>query len=765
MGCASLRCIALHCASLRCIARWVGEFVRNPFRWAFDMSSTGILFGVGLGPGDAELITRKAARILAEVDWIFLPTGKKSGTSFAGRIVEPLGLAKAKFRPVSLCMARSRQEDMKAYEHVAEEILSELQRGKSAAWIAEGDPLFYSTFGHILEAIRRRCPSVPVEIVPGVTSLQAAAGRAVMPVACLDDKVAILPAAYCLERLPSLLNEFATIFLIKVHSVFDQLLNLLAGIPDVQAIYVENVGTAEERLVTDLETLRGRELSYFSLVILRMSGRKPDVNLSHVGLTPRSSPSETIHVVGLGPGQRNLLTAQAQEALARSEAIVGYSGYFEGILDLIQGKEWHRFPLGQERQRADLAVELARSGKTVAVISSGDPGVYAMASILLEAVQENSEVSKTLEVCVVPGISAVNAAAALLGAPLGHDFAVISLSDMLTPWEIIERRLQAAAQADFVLALLNPKSKERGWQLGRACEIILGHRAPDTPTGIVRNAYRPGQDVRIASLAELRAAEVDMFTTVIVGNSRTRRFGKHLITPREMILAEPNTPARRLGQPVGKMNPDNILDESFRIIEREVGAQSFAAEEWPVVRRMIHACGDLDLVHAVEFRHDAVRAGIEAIRNKTPLITDVTMVAAGINKAALQELNLEVHCFINDADVLAQAGGKQTTRSYEAMYKALARFPEAIVVIGNAPTALSAVCEAIHHNKARPKLLLAMPVGFVGVLESKAQAMKLDIPVIAVHGRRGGSSVAAAAVNALLECQRSKVKGQRSFDF
>src|SRR5262249_23159816 len=262
MGCASLRCIALRCAALRWIARWVGEFVRNPFRWAFDMSSTGILFGVGLGPGDPELITRKAARILAEVDWIFLPTSKKSGTSFAGRIVEPLGLAPSQLRPVSLCMARSRQEDMKAYEYVAEEILSELHRGKSAAWIAEGDPLFYSTFGHILEAIRRQCPSVSVEIVPGVTSLQAASARTVTPVANLDYKVVMLPAAYCLNCLPSLLNEFATIVLIKVHSVFDRFLDLLTGIPDVQAIYVENVGTAEERLVTDLETLRGRELSY-----------------------------------------------------------------------------------------------------------------------------------------------------------------------------------------------------------------------------------------------------------------------------------------------------------------------------------------------------------------------------------------------------------------------------------------------------------------------------------------------------------------------
>src|SRR5262249_18455558 len=159
-------------------------------------------------------------------------------------------------------------DDLQAYKHAAEEILSELQHGKSVAWIAEGDPLFYSTFGHILEEIRRRCPSVPIEIVPGVTSLQAAAAAAVIPVASLDEKVAVLPAAYGLERLSILLNEFATVFLIKVHSVYDRLLDQLAGLT-VEAVCIENVGTPEERIVTDLESLRGQELPYFSLVMLR----------------------------------------------------------------------------------------------------------------------------------------------------------------------------------------------------------------------------------------------------------------------------------------------------------------------------------------------------------------------------------------------------------------------------------------------------------------------------------------------------------------
>ncbi len=458
-----------------------------------------------------------------------------------------------------------------------------------------------------------------------------------------------------------------------------------------------------------------------------------------------------IFVAGLGPGRRDLLTAQAQEAVAHSQAIVGYSGYFEGIDDLVQGKECHALPLGQERERARLAVELAGAGKTVAVISSGDPGIFAMAGILLEAVEASSGEERP-EVEIIPGISALNAAAALLGAPLGHDFAVISLSDLLTPWAVIEKRLHAVAEADFVLALLNPKSRQRDWQLGRACAILLSKRPTDTPAGIVRNAFRPGQHIEITTLNDLPAREVDMFTTVIVGNSQTRRFGNHLITPRERGSAEARSAGERTGLPRSRALtlPDDILKESFRIIDGEVGVHPFPAKEWAVVRRMIHACGDVELVHGVQFRNEAVRAGIEALRAKTPLVTDVSMVAAGINKQTLEELSIPVHCFIADADVQALAKEKQTTRSYGAMHKALGQHPEAIYVIGNAPTALAAVCAAVREKWARPRLLLAMPVGFVGVLESKAQAVKLDIPVIVVHGRRGGSALAAAAVNALL---------------
>ncbi len=231
--------------------------------------SMGRFYGVGVGPGDPELMTRKAERVLRAVDWIFHPAGTSGGTGLARRIVEPLGLAPAKFRPVSLCMSRDRGADRQAYRRAAEEIAAELRQGRSAAWITEGDPLFYSTFLHLYEELRR-FPEVRIEIIPGVTSASAAAARAEVPIARLDEKVAVVPAAYGVERLQALLEEFATVFLLKVNGVFGRLLDELAALPrPARAVYLEEVGTPAERVIENLESLRGQELPYFSLVIVR----------------------------------------------------------------------------------------------------------------------------------------------------------------------------------------------------------------------------------------------------------------------------------------------------------------------------------------------------------------------------------------------------------------------------------------------------------------------------------------------------------------
>jgi precorrin-3B C17-methyltransferase len=253
-------------------------------------------------------------------------------------------------------------------------------------------------------------------------------------------------------------------------------------------------------------------------------------------------------VVGVGPGHRDLLTPQAAAALKQAEVVIGYAGYFAWILDLIQGKEWIAFPLGQEKERAQAALEHAHQGRQVALISSGDPGIYAMASLVLEMLASVA-VDTRPEVVVLPGVSALNAAAALLGAPLGHDFAAISLSDLLTPWEIIEKRLLAAATADFVLALFNPRSGRRDWQLHRAREILLHHRPGRTPVGIVRHATRPGETIVVTSLAEMDVAKVDMFSIVIVGNSTSRLVGNFIMTPRGYEIAEDFHPDVEQGCP------------------------------------------------------------------------------------------------------------------------------------------------------------------------------------------------------------------------
>ncbi len=196
--------------------------------------------------------------------------------------------------------------------------------------------------------------------------------------------------------------------------------------------------------------------------------------------------------------------------------------------------------------------------------------------------------------------------------------------------------------------------------------------------------------------------------------------------------------------------PDEIMAESFRIIDAEVGEHGFDAVEWPVVRRIIHASGDVDLVHAVHFHRDAAREGVRALQDGVPLVSDVRMVATGIRKPALTTLGIALHCFIDAPDVQHRAQATGRTRSFCAMQKAIADVGPAVYVIGNAPTALLALCDSIQRGLVRPRLVVAMPVGFVSVVASKERALTVDAPVITIHGRKGGSAVASATVNALL---------------
>lgn len=236
-----------------------------------------------------------------------------------------------------------------------------------------------------------------------------------------------------------------------------------------------------------------------------------------------------IFVVGLGPGNPGEITPRALEALRRCDLVVGYSVYIDLVRAILPDKEMRAFPMMHELDRCRHAVETALSGVTVGIVSSGDPGVYGMAGVLLELVHD---MRAEVEVEVVAGITACCSAAARIGAPLGHDFAVVSLSDLLTPWEAIEKRLRLAAEADFVICLYNPASKKRRGHLRRACEAVAAHRSPDTPSAWVRMAGREDEEYRVLPLGELANAELDMFCTVFIGNSTTRSWGDRMVTPR-----------------------------------------------------------------------------------------------------------------------------------------------------------------------------------------------------------------------------------------
>ena len=235
-----------------------------------------------------------------------------------------------------------------------------------------------------------------------------------------------------------------------------------------------------------------------------------------------------LYLIGLGPGGGQDLTLRAKQALEESDLLVGYTTYINLIRQDFPEKEMLSTPMRREEERCRLALQRAAEGKTVAMVCSGDPGVYGMAGLCYELAGEYPP----LEIEVIPGVTAATGGAAVLGAPLTHDFAVISLSDLLTPMETIEARLEAAARADFVLCLYNPSSRKRKDYLRRACDILLRYQSPDTPCGYVRNIGRAGEKGVILSLAELREAQVDMFTTVYVGNRQTMVVNGKLVTPR-----------------------------------------------------------------------------------------------------------------------------------------------------------------------------------------------------------------------------------------
>ena len=456
-----------------------------------------------------------------------------------------------------------------------------------------------------------------------------------------------------------------------------------------------------------------------------------------------------IIIAGIGPGSKEDITPAVLEAVREADVVVGYKYYFQFIEPYVrEGCECIDTGMKKERERAEQAFLMAEQGKTVVVISSGDAGLYGMAPLVYEMRGQRSEVrSESIEIEVLPGISAFQKAASLLGAPIGHDLCIISLSDLMTPWEVIERRIKCAADGDFVTAIYNPKSHGRYWQLYRLVELFLKVRSAETPVGYVRQAGREEQMVKLTTLGAFDPEDIDMFTVILIGNSQTYISDGKIITPRGYSLTSHLSPLT--SDKPGQL----IMMESFRTIKGELRRQDYPLDHLWALLHAIHTTADFDMEDILYTDEGAVETIYNKVREGSlkTIVTDVTMVTSGIRKGALQRLGIETKCYLGDPRVAEMASCEGITRTQAGIRLAVEEHPDALFAFGNAPTALMELCDLIRKGKARPAGIIAAPVGFVHVKESKHMVKPFkDIPKIIVEGRKGGSNLAATLCNAIM---------------
>lgn len=477
------------------------------------MTARGTLYGVGLGPGDPELVTVKAARLIGEADVIAYHSarhGHSIARGIAERYLRPGQVEEHLVYPVTTETTdhpggyAGAMEDF--YAESAERIAAHLDAGRNVALLAEGDPLFYSSYMHMHTRLTERFDAV---IVPGVTSVSAASAATGTPLVQGDEVLTILPGTLPPEELKRRLSDTDAAVILKLGRSYTAVREALSSTGRLDAAYyVERASTDRQRVAPAADIDPGK-VPYFSLAMIPGGGRVA---------TPAAG---SVVVVGLGPGDSDWMTPQSRRELAAATDLIGYFPYLERV-GLRAGQRHHPSDNTDEPARAELACSLAQQGRTVAVVSSGDPGVFAMATAVLEEARQWPGV----EVRVIPAMTAAQAVASRAGAPLGHDYAVISLSDRLKPWDVIAQRLTAAARADLVLAIYNPASKTRTWQVGAMRDLLLEHRDPSTPVIIGRavSGAEPGvgESVRVVRLAELDPAEVDMRCLLIVGSSQTQ---------------------------------------------------------------------------------------------------------------------------------------------------------------------------------------------------------------------------------------------------
>ena len=486
----------------------------------------GQITGVGVGPGDPELVTVRAARLITAADVIAYHCAAH-GRSIARAAAVPYLRAGQTEEVLRYPVTTEGSDHPGGYEGAMAEFYAEaterlarhLREGRNVVVLCEGDPSFYGSYLHLHERLSGQFQSV---IVPGISSVSAAAAAVSVPLVQHDETLTVLPGTLPDSELRARLAGTDAVAVLKLGRTFGKVRAALeqAGLLD-RALYVERAGRDGERV----EPLAGVD-----------PGRVPYMSLALVaGRGHREVTKPGVVIVGLGPGDPAWLTPEAEAAIAGATDLVGYRPYLARV-PVRPGQQRHASGNTVEAERSVLALDLAAEGRRVAVVSSGDPGVFAMAAAVLEQAVTGGERWAGVPVTVLPGVTAAQAVAARAGAPLGHDYCVLSLSDRLKPWPVIADRVEHAAAADLALALYNPASRSRTWQLAAVAELILRHRSPATPVIIGRAVGRDGERLQVITLGELGAADVDMSTLVIVGSSATRvaeREGRAVVfTPR-----------------------------------------------------------------------------------------------------------------------------------------------------------------------------------------------------------------------------------------
>jgi precorrin-2 C20-methyltransferase / precorrin-3B C17-methyltransferase len=488
---------------------------------------TGHLYGVGVGPGDPELITLKAAQLIKNADVIAYHSGT-AGRSIARTIADSLinenVMEELLIYPITTGPTDhplgyyGAVDDF--YDESAERLSKHLDAGRTVVVLAEGDPLFYSSYMYLHDRLSSRFPS---DIVPGVTSLTAAATALRTPLARHEDILTVLPGTLPVSELARRLADTDAAAIMKLGRTF-------AGVREAlwqagrlaDALYVERATTGEQR-VMPVSGVDPGAVPYFSMIVVPGRDRRLDATgrsaTLRQGLAPDHVDGAQLFVVGLGPGSDDWITPEVSAVLAEVDHVVGYGPYLDR-LPARPNLQRHATGNTVELERAQYALDLALAGERVAVVSGGDAGIFGMASAVFEAAAEDPYTQ--VKITVLPAVTAAQAVAARAGAPLGGDYAVVSLSDRLKPWSVIERRLRAAAEADLVLAIYNPASGTRREQIARARQLLLGLRAPDTLVVVGRHVGRDGEDLTVTTLEALDPDSIDMSCLLIIGSSQTR---------------------------------------------------------------------------------------------------------------------------------------------------------------------------------------------------------------------------------------------------